>query len=119
VLVALGVLAGAFVAVRSPRNRAPQFAVVLAKMKELTEQMFQCRERDCGQKVSEQMMKWLSETQKPHDSSVTLDEQQRQQADEVSRKLGECMQRAMGVSPGPQLEEVRSQEPPARDSLVK
>ena len=68
----------------------------MAKMQEFTDQMCACKDADCAKKVSDAMTTW-AESQ-PKDQKVSDDDKKK--GEEMGKKLGECMQKAMGMGGG-------------------
>jgi len=81
----------------------------LAKMREFTESMCQCKDSACAQKVSDDMTKWSQEMMKEEEEPPKMTEQEIKEATEIGTRMGECMQKAMmaDMPPEPPADTVR------------
>ena len=83
-------------------DRTDYIAEAIAKLQEFTDQMCQCRDATCAQKVGDELTKWGQEMAKRHPNPPSnMTEQQTKDINAIAEKLGMCMQKAMTVTPNP------------------
>src|SRR5688500_10580324 len=102
VLASLVVIGAGFAMFRTTcRGDRPDYiAEATAKLQEFTNQMCQCHDATCAQKVSDELTKWAQDMAKRHPSPPpgTPTEQQQKDITAIAEKLGNCMQKAMTAS---------------------
>jgi hypothetical protein len=72
-----------------------------AALRRFKDEMCQCQDAACAQRVSEEMTKWGEEQAKDAVEPPRMTDDESKAATEIGMKMGECMQRAMGVPATP------------------
>jgi hypothetical protein len=102
---------GIVFALRVTPRRFDRSADVIAKMQQLADDMCQCRDRQCTERVVDEMMKW-SQDQARSVKPPRLSEQDMRRAEKIGLRMGECMGRAIRVEapePPPHAQRYESQ----------
>ena len=68
----------------------------VAKMEGFQKSMCDCKDKACAEKVTAEMSKWGEEMAKKPDKAVVPTEAQTKEMTESTKKMGECMAKAMG-----------------------
>jgi hypothetical protein len=76
-------------------------AAALAKMRSFTDEMCQCKDSACAQKVSDEMVRWAQEAAKDPEwrGNMNPDEEDTKQMAAITQHMTECMSKAMAGSP--------------------
>lgn len=74
---------------------------LMAKMAGFSDQMCACKDAECARRVSDEMTAWSQELAKKDEEPPKLSEDQQKRAMAIGTKMGECMQKAMGMSDDP------------------
>ena len=69
----------------------------MAKMQEFADEMCKCKDAKCAQDVSDKMTKWGQEQSKNAKEPPKMNEADTAKAQEIGKKMGECMTKAMGA----------------------
>jgi hypothetical protein len=72
-------------------------ANAMAKMQEFADEMCKCKDAKCAQDVSDKMTKWGQEQSKNQKEPPKMNEADTAKAQEIGKKMGECMTKAMGA----------------------
>jgi hypothetical protein len=72
-------------------------ANAMAKMQEFADEMCKCSDAKCAQDVSDKMTKWGQEQAKNQKEPPKMNEADTAKAQEIGKKMGECMTKAMGA----------------------
>lgn len=107
--VITGVLAVVF-ALRVQHTVAPGTPPLLM-MQHFADEMCQCQDARCAEKVSDEMVKWAMDQSRDHRKPPQLTEQEQERAVAIGERMGQCMQRAMSpsVQPPPHAQRYESQ----------
>jgi hypothetical protein len=69
----------------------------MAKMSEFADEMCKCKDAKCAQEVSDKMTKWGQEQSKNAKEPPKMNEADTAKAQEIGKRMGECMTKAMGA----------------------
>jgi hypothetical protein len=73
----------------------------MAKLAELRDKMCACKDPDCAKKVSDEMTAWTQAQAKTQKEPPKMSEADQKKAADLGIAMGECMQKAMTVTPPP------------------
>jgi hypothetical protein len=69
--------------------------LALDKMQQFTDTMCACSDKDCVQKVADDMTSWSMEMAKKSEEPPKMSEADTKRASDIGKRMGDCMQRAM------------------------
>ena len=87
----------AFGTVGCKKKGGSDSANAMAKMQEFADEMCKCKDAKCAQDVSDKMTKWGQEQSKNQKEPPKMNEADTAKAQEIGKKMGECMTKAMGA----------------------
>lgn len=87
----------AFGTVGCKKKGGSDAANAMAKMQEFADEMCKCKDAKCAQDVSDKMTKWGQEQSKNQKEPPKMNEADTAKAQEIGKKMGECMTKAMGA----------------------
>ena len=87
----------AFGTVGCKKKGGSDAANAMAKMQEFADEMCKCKDAKCAQDVSDKMTKWSQEQSKNQKEPPKMNEADTAKAQEIGKKMGECMTKAMGA----------------------
>ncbi|HUS27137.1 MAG TPA: hypothetical protein VMZ53_01465 [Kofleriaceae bacterium] len=90
-------VAMAFVSFGCKKKAGSDSANAMAKMQEFADEMCKCKDAKCAQDVSDKMTKWGQEQSKNQKEPPKMNEADTAKAQEIGKKMGECMTKAMGA----------------------
>jgi hypothetical protein len=70
----------------------------MKKFHEFADKMCACKDMTCAQDVSDEMTKWGQEMAKTDPEPPVMTEEDTKEATALGQRMGECMQKAMGVA---------------------
>jgi hypothetical protein len=97
--IALFTLVAGGIVFRIAQPKRDPFEATLKRLEGFTDEMCRCSNTQCAQQVSDSMTKWSVEMAKEWKNPPKVDEETTKRATEIGTRLGNCMVKAMSVSP--------------------